>query len=97
MKTSFFSTVLRKRVVTAAAIALTLPFLAPVAQAQNLNGAGATFPLAIYTKWFDVYQKQTGVKINYQGVGFGASRASNSSRPTRSISPVRTRRFPTRI
>jgi phosphate transport system substrate-binding protein len=43
-----------------------------VAQAKSLNGAGATFPQPLYTKWFDEYNKETGVKINYQGVGSGA-------------------------
>jgi phosphate transport system substrate-binding protein len=38
----------------------------------NLNGAGATFPAPLYTKWFDEYSKLTGVKINYQPVGSGA-------------------------
>ena len=41
------------------------------AQAANLNGAGATFPQLLYTKWFDEYYKLTGVKINYQGIGSG--------------------------
>src|SRR5687768_2380637 len=36
-----------------------------------LNGAGATFPNPIYTKWFDAYAKKTGVKINYQSIGSG--------------------------
>ncbi len=73
MNKSFFSGAsLRQRLLTTGAVALTLPFLAPTAQAQNLNGAGATFPVAIYTKWFDVYAKQTGVQINYQAVGSGA-------------------------
>ena len=39
--------------------------------AQGLTGAGATFPNPIYTKWFDAYQKQTGVRINYQSIGSG--------------------------
>jgi phosphate transport system substrate-binding protein len=43
-----------------------------VPQAKSLNGAGATFPQPLYTKWFDVYDKLTGVQINYQGVGSGA-------------------------
>ncbi|MBN1368455.1 MAG: phosphate ABC transporter substrate-binding protein PstS [Dehalococcoidales bacterium] len=38
----------------------------------NLNGAGATFPNPLYTKWFDEYYKTTGNKINYQAVGSGA-------------------------
>ena len=37
----------------------------------NLNGAGATFPNPLYTKWFDEYNKLTGVKINYQAIGSG--------------------------
>lgn len=38
-----------------------------------LNAAGATFPAAIYTKWFDVYHTQHGnIQINYQPVGSGA-------------------------
>jgi phosphate transport system substrate-binding protein len=36
-----------------------------------LTGAGATFPNPIYTKWFDAYYKQTGVRINYQSIGSG--------------------------
>ena len=43
---------------------------APLA-AQSLTGAGATFPNPIYTKWFDAYSKQTGVRINYQSIGSG--------------------------
>ncbi len=41
-------------------------------QTANLNGAGATFPALLYTKWFDVYYTLTGVKINYQALGSGA-------------------------
>jgi phosphate transport system substrate-binding protein len=46
---------------------------ATVAQAQMLiNGAGATFPQQIYTKWFDEYQKvDPSVRFNYQGIGSG--------------------------
>jgi len=39
---------------------------------QNLNGAGATFPQPIYSKWFSEYSSQhPGVHINYQGIGSG--------------------------
>ena len=41
------------------------------AGAQGLTGAGATFPYPIYTKWFDAYNKATGVQINYQSIGSG--------------------------
>jgi phosphate transport system substrate-binding protein len=38
-----------------------------------INGAGATFPYPIYSKWFDEYRKKSGgVQINYQSVGSGA-------------------------
>ncbi|HEX7336191.1 MAG TPA: phosphate ABC transporter substrate-binding protein PstS [Gemmatimonadales bacterium] len=37
----------------------------------TLTGAGATFPNPIYTKWFDAYHKETGVRINYQSIGSG--------------------------
>jgi phosphate transport system substrate-binding protein len=39
---------------------------------QLINGAGATFPYPIYSKWFDVYAKQNpGIKFNYQSIGSG--------------------------
>ena len=43
------------------------------AGAQQLNGAGATFPNPIYSKWFSEYSAtHPGVQINYQAVGSGA-------------------------
>jgi phosphate transport system substrate-binding protein len=38
---------------------------------MKLNGAGATFPYVIYTKWFDVYHQKTGIEFNYQSIGSG--------------------------
>ena len=40
--------------------------------AQDITGAGATFPAPIYAKWAADYHKATGAKINYQSVGSGA-------------------------
>ncbi len=37
----------------------------------TINGAGATFPYPIYSKWFDEFHKKTGVQINYQSIGSG--------------------------
>ena len=37
----------------------------------DLTGAGATFPNPIYSKWFDAYHKEKGVRINYQSIGSG--------------------------
>jgi len=59
----------------AAALALVLPATValPVAKgfAATLTGAGATFPYPIYAKWFDAYNRATGVQINYQAIGSG--------------------------
>ena len=42
------------------------------ANAQNLTGAGATFPYPIYSKWFSEYKQQNpSVSINYQSIGSG--------------------------
>jgi phosphate transport system substrate-binding protein len=56
----------RALLTVAATLALT-----GTAAAQTLTGAGATFPNPIYTKWFDAYNKKTGVQINYQSIGSG--------------------------
>src|SRR2546427_12280269 len=47
--------------------------LAASASAQMLiNGAGATFPYPIYSKWFDEYAKvDPSVRFNYQSIGSG--------------------------
>ena len=45
---------------------------AGMAAAQDVTGAGASFPAPLYSKWAAEYNKATGVKINYQSVGSGA-------------------------
>ncbi len=43
-----------------------------LASAQLINGAGATFPYPIYSKWFDSYHKQfPNLQFNYQSIGSG--------------------------
>jgi phosphate transport system substrate-binding protein len=54
----------------AAGIALAGSF--STAYAQEITGAGASFPAPLYAKWADAYNKATGVRINYQSVGSGA-------------------------
>jgi len=52
--------------------ASTLALVTAVAGAQNINGAGATFPNPIYSKWFSEYSQQhSNVHINYQPIGSG--------------------------
>jgi phosphate transport system substrate-binding protein len=59
--------------IIAAAAALILCASASVVSAQKLNGAGATFPYPIYSKWFTEYSASHGsVQINYQAIGSGA-------------------------
>jgi phosphate transport system substrate-binding protein len=58
-----------------AGIFLAALFVASMASAQALliNGAGATFPNPIYSKWFDEYHKSNkNIEINYLSVGSGA-------------------------
>lgn len=52
------------------AVVSTLGF-AGVAVAQEITGAGATFPAPIYSKWAADYNKATKVKVNYQSIGSG--------------------------
>jgi phosphate transport system substrate-binding protein len=92
----------------AAAAAALMTLAAAPAPAQNLTGAGATFPYPIYSKWFDVYRQKTGVQINYQSIGsgagiqqvkagtvdFGASDAALSNERLREL-PRRVLHFPT--
>ncbi|MEO7116614.1 MAG: phosphate ABC transporter substrate-binding protein PstS [Caldimonas sp.] len=56
----------------AALAPVVLAVLTPFAMAQDMTGAGATFPAPIYAKWADVYNKQTGARLNYQSIGSGA-------------------------
>src|SRR5580658_9286392 len=49
-----------------------LAFALPVMGQTQLNGAGATFPYPIYSKWFSEYNKlHPDVQINYQSIGSG--------------------------
>jgi phosphate transport system substrate-binding protein len=41
------------------------------AEEMSIGGAGATFPMPVYSKWGNRYSQQTGVKITYKGVGSG--------------------------
>lgn len=54
------------------AVALAMTVGASAAMAQDVTGAGASFPAPLYAKWADSYNKATGARINYQSVGSGA-------------------------
>lgn len=53
------------------ALAAVLAAGSVAAQAQDITGAGATFPAPLYAKWADAYNKATGVRMNYQSIGSG--------------------------
>ena len=58
-----------KKLFLAAALLLAT---ASSAQTVQINGAGATFPYPIYSKWFDQYHKaHPNAEINYQSIGSG--------------------------
>jgi phosphate transport system substrate-binding protein len=51
-------------------------------EAKALTGIGATFPYALYTKWFSEYAKVTGVQVSYpdkQGSGKGLAAIADGS------------------
>ncbi|EWS54780.1 MULTISPECIES: phosphate ABC transporter substrate-binding protein PstS [unclassified Methylibium] len=54
---------------TLAAVALIA--VAGTASAQDITGAGASFPAPVYSKWADAYNKATGARLNYQSIGSG--------------------------
>ena len=59
-------------VVGAAAVVLLAGSLAWAGKMMLINGAGATFPYPIYSKWFSEYAKVSeGVNFNYQSIGSG--------------------------
>jgi phosphate transport system substrate-binding protein len=63
---------MRNACIKALAAAFALASVFSTALAQEVTGAGATFPAPLYAKWADAYNKATGVRINYQSVGSGA-------------------------
>jgi phosphate transport system substrate-binding protein len=45
--------------------------LSGAASAQEITGAGASFPFPVYAKWAEAYKAATGVTVNYQSIGSG--------------------------
>ena len=60
--------------IAATAVALGLAGIAVAvgpAQAQQITGAGATFPAPVYAKWGELAKAATGIELNYQAIGSG--------------------------
>ena len=56
---------IRAAVIAACAASVTYAY------AASVSGAGATFPYPIYSKWAQMYNKETGFQLNYQSIGSG--------------------------
>jgi phosphate transport system substrate-binding protein len=54
-----------------AMLAVVLGVSAGWAQERSLNGAGATFPYPVYSRWAEAYYKMNGLRLNYQSIGSG--------------------------
>src|SRR5580765_5068133 len=70
----------KTRLAAAGLLVLLAALLIPTASCQpsagssavTINGAGATFPYPLYSKWFDEYLKvDPKVQFNYQSIGSG--------------------------
>ncbi len=61
---------LNKFLKSAALGAAAMTFAASVG-AQQITGAGATFPYPLYAKWAEAYKRATNVSLNYQSIGSG--------------------------
>ena len=63
---------MKSKFIRSLAIPVVIAGACGIASAQDMTGAGATFPAPIYAKWADVYNKATGARLNYQSIGSGA-------------------------
>jgi len=61
-----------RKIMLLVCVLMALPVVLPVMGQTTLNGAGATFPNPMYSKWFSEYHKvHSDVQINYQPIGSG--------------------------
>ena len=67
MKTNFF----KLFTIISVIVAFTFSLSSQNLKGVELTGSGATFPEPLYKKMFDEYNKSTGAKVNYQGIGSG--------------------------
>ncbi|MDR2614426.1 MAG: phosphate ABC transporter substrate-binding protein PstS [Candidatus Accumulibacter sp.] len=61
-----------KRMIVASCLTAVFAASGPAWGADDVTGAGASFPAPLYSKWSAEYNKATGHRINYQSVGSGA-------------------------
>ena len=63
---------MKATLIRSAAIVCAFGSVGTVSFAQDVTGAGATFPAPLYAKWADAYNKAIGARLNYQSIGSGA-------------------------
>ncbi|MFQ5509754.1 MAG: phosphate ABC transporter substrate-binding protein PstS [Leptospirillia bacterium] len=56
---------------SAVLVALSIMLAGAAHAGESITGAGATFPYPIYAKWAHAYNKESGIKLNYQSIGSG--------------------------
>src|SRR4030067_3172762 len=61
-------------------MAMALVTIGSVFAGDMINGAGATFPYPLYSAWAFAYEKETGIKLNYQSIGSGGGVRQVASR-----------------
>jgi phosphate transport system substrate-binding protein len=64
-------TLLKRLLISILALGMLFGATSLFAAERELIGAGATFPQPLYSKMFDAYFQQNGIKVNYQGIGSG--------------------------
>ncbi len=61
-----------KKALALSVVAAVFAAVTLAAQTIQINGAGATFPYPLYSKWFSEYNKlHPNIQINYQSIGSG--------------------------
>ncbi len=71
MLTSSKGSLMNRSFLRATLLGAALAAAAGLSAAQDITGAGASFPAPIYSKWADAYNKATGARLNYQSIGSG--------------------------
>ena len=66
-----------RNVAAALTVVAGLGLAAPVG-AQQITGAGATFPAPAYTKWGEAFKQASGIGLNYQGIELGSNQNVSS-------------------
>jgi phosphate transport system substrate-binding protein len=67
-------------ILSRSAIAAALVGLSLAANAQQITGAGGTFPAPVYAKWGEAAKAATGIELNYQAIGSGGGQNQITNR-----------------